>query len=338
MGIRGHRRAACGGLLLAFALFCIGFSRGEAAESIASPGPDDADEPEEVVYAARTRPDRVGRIMAPVFVNGQGPFSFIVDTGATRSAIAPHLAERLGLLPDFSQPLDLHGITGAASVPSILVQTLQVGDLTQVNRRLPVVVPTVFADADGILGVDGFKNMCLRANFVDGSVSITRKGCTNSSKYWPRANARFRFGGLVVVAARVGGQRVKAIIDTGAERSLGNPQLLRALGLEDEAASPMAASDVTGATEHRMAGSTVLVPTIFIDELEVTTLPVTFGDFAVFRLWNLDTEPAVVLGMDVLGTIDGLVIDYRRSQIRVLPAGSSGEPEINQRALPGRLP
>jgi len=45
------------------------------------------DEPaEDFVYVAPTRPDRIGRIMAPVMINGRGPYAFIVDTGASRSA------------------------------------------------------------------------------------------------------------------------------------------------------------------------------------------------------------------------------------------------------------
>src|SRR5690606_32715782 len=43
---------------------------------------------EEALYASPTRRDRIGRIIAPVIINGQGPFRFVVDTGATHSAIS----------------------------------------------------------------------------------------------------------------------------------------------------------------------------------------------------------------------------------------------------------
>src|SRR5512139_2882448 len=128
------------------------------------PSPDtarDDEEAAEVVYVERTQPDRIGRILAPVYVNGQGPFKFIVDTGASRSVIAPHVAQALGLTPDTSRPVQLRGITGTANVPSILVEKLQAGDLKVERQRMPVIVPSVMADADGILGVDGFKNLCL---------------------------------------------------------------------------------------------------------------------------------------------------------------------------------
>ena len=45
---------------------------------------------------------------APVMVNGQGPFDFVVDTGANRSIIATELAEQLGL--PAGNPTRVHGI------------------------------------------------------------------------------------------------------------------------------------------------------------------------------------------------------------------------------------
>lgn len=303
------------------------------------PSPDtarDDDEAAEVVYVERTQPDRIGRILAPVYVNGQGPFKFIVDTGASRSVIAPHVAQALGLAPDASRPVQLRGITGTANVPSILVEKLRAGDLKVERQRMPVIVPGVMADADGILGVDGFKNLCLRASFVNNDITITRKGCPLAARDWPRARATMRFGGLVMVSARIGGQKVKAIIDTGAERSLGNPQLLKTLALENQV-DPALVTHVLGATPERIAGSTVQVPTIYLGEFEVTDLYVTFGDLEVFRIWNLQDQPTIVLGMDVLGNADGLVIDYRRGEIRVQPKGTSEKQQVRRKGEFGRL-
>jgi predicted aspartyl protease len=39
------------------------------------------------------------RMTVEVFINGQGPFNFVVDTGADRSALSTTLAARLGLEP-----------------------------------------------------------------------------------------------------------------------------------------------------------------------------------------------------------------------------------------------
>jgi len=303
---------------------------GELAES--------QDEVAEVVYVTPTMPDRIGRIMAPVFVNGQGPYPFVIDTGASRSVLAPKLAERLGLVPDPSRMLELRGMTGSATVPTLLVERLEAGDLKLANQRLPVIAPSVFADADGILGIDGLKNMCLRASFTEAEVSITRKSCPMSVRDWPRASATLRFGGLVMVKARLGGHRIMAIIDTGAERSLGNLALLQILGLEPTSDDPRDATTVLGATEHRVPGRIVQVSKLNLGEFEVTDLDVTFGDFDVFRLWGLEQHPAIVLGMDVIGQAEGIAIDYRRAEFRVLPRGDGKFKGLDRRAPTGRLP
>jgi len=47
---------------------------------------------------------------------------------------------------------------------------------------------------------------------------------------------------------------------------------------------------------------------------------------------------AILLGMDVLGTVDGLMIDYRRSEMRILPHNSAKTPRLRIDDLPTRLP
>jgi hypothetical protein len=220
----------------------------------------------------------------------------------------------------------------------VYVHELKAGELVLSKQTLPVVTPGVFANADGILGVDGFDKVCLSANFVRRTVSILKNGCPRTSSDWARAKGSFRFGGLLIVKARMrGSPRVQAIIDSGAERSLGNPALLKALKLEQKAADPSTSTNVFGATSHRAIGNLLPTPTMYLGDLEIADLRVTFGDFDVFRLWDLEHEPAIVIGMDVLGTVDALMVDYRRGELRVLPRGGDDErPEVRP-TLPGRI-
>src|SRR5580658_1290939 len=47
-------------------------------------------------YVAPTRRDRIGRIWAPVYLDGKGPFRLVLDTGANRSAVTARVADALG--------------------------------------------------------------------------------------------------------------------------------------------------------------------------------------------------------------------------------------------------
>jgi len=44
---------------------------------------------------------------------------------------------------------------------------------------------------------------------------------------------------------------------------------------------------------------------------------VVFGDFHVFKLWHLEEQPAIVVGMDLLGSLQSMLIDYQRCEFQV---------------------
>ncbi|MEA3176106.1 MAG: gag-polyprotein putative aspartyl protease, partial [Gammaproteobacteria bacterium] len=53
-------------------------------------------------YVSPTRRDEIGRIWAPVVINGRGPFRLVLDTGASHSAITALVALALGIPTDQS--------------------------------------------------------------------------------------------------------------------------------------------------------------------------------------------------------------------------------------------
>jgi predicted aspartyl protease len=274
-----------------------------------------ADEP---LYAAPTTLDRVGRVMAPVMVDGQGPFRFIVDTGATRSALSPALVARLGLPTDRSPPVRMQGVTGEAIVPTVRIGRLQAGSLLLRDQDLPVLEPQVFAQADGILGIEGMAGNRLDIDFVADRVTLSRSRDQRAEPGFLVVPVYRRAGGLLIVDARIGRVRGRAIIDTGAERTLGNPELQRRLaqhpGDDGEAGRP---TQVYGATAAVTRGESRIAPAIRIGEASLDNLEITFADLHVFRYWKLDQVPALLIGMDLLGVVARLVVDYRRAEIHL---------------------
>src|SRR3982074_3598920 len=105
------------------ALLLISYLRGMLAGLALPVGADPPADPsaEVSVFAVPTRIDRIGRVLAPVKINDQGPFRFIVDTGASHSTISPRLAAALGLDPADEVRMRVNGITGTADVPSVSV-------------------------------------------------------------------------------------------------------------------------------------------------------------------------------------------------------------------------
>src|SRR6185369_13500454 len=89
--------------------------------------PASAEEPTPpLLFDSQSRTDRIGRLLVPVTINGQGPFRFVLDTGANRSVLTPQLAAHLGLAVSTTSRLTMTGVTGSASVPTVAVDRLKV--------------------------------------------------------------------------------------------------------------------------------------------------------------------------------------------------------------------
>ncbi|PWT72682.1 MAG: hypothetical protein C5B60_09245 [Chloroflexi bacterium] len=67
-------------------------------------------------------------ILAPVMINGHGPFIFVVDTGASVSLIDRHLANTLNLTPS-GPPQQVEGIGGAQTVYPVHIKGWTLGKI-----------------------------------------------------------------------------------------------------------------------------------------------------------------------------------------------------------------
>jgi len=268
----------------------------------------------EPLFAAPTRLDRIGRVMTQVMVNGKGPFRFVIDTGASRSTLAPHLAKSLGLTQSVGRNVMLNGVTGAAEVATVPVDSIEIGALRFENQNLPVIFTSIMGNADGILGVAGFQDQRIDVDFKRDRVSVLASNGHRPHYSLVTARAVRNENGLMIVDVRVGRRiKAKAVIDTGAERTLGNLALQSAMNQGHKIRQPVAAV-VHGATPDIADGEVQEIKEARIGDMTLTNLEVIFADFHVFKLWGLDQEPALLIGMDMLGVLERLVIDYRRNE------------------------
>lgn len=268
----------------------------------------------EPLFAAPTRLDRIGRVMTQVMVNGKGPFRFVIDTGASRSTLSPHLAKALGLTVPTGRRVMLNGVTGAAEVPTVVVDSLEIGSLKFVQQHLPVIFTSIMGNADGILGVAGFQDQRIDVDFKRDRVSVAESNGRRPHYSMVTARANRNDNGLMIIDMRVGRRILtKAVIDTGAERTLGNPVLQEAIN-KGKKHTPVSAI-VHGATPDITDGDMQEIRQARIGDLTLSNMDVIFADFHVFRLWGLDKEPALLIGMDMLGVLERLVIDYRRNEV-----------------------
>jgi hypothetical protein len=270
----------------------------------------------EPLFAAPTRLDRIGRVMTRVMVNGKGPFRFVIDTGASRSTLAPHLAKALNLAPSVGRNVMLNGVTGAEEVTTVAVDSLEIGALRFEKQNLPVIFTSIMGNADGILGVAGFDDQRIDVDFRRDRVSVLASNGKRPHFSMVTARAERNNYGLMIVDVRVGRRiKVKAVIDTGAERTLGNLALQREMNKNRRAKREVISAVVHGATPDIADGDVQEIKEATLGDLTLTNLEVIFADFHVFKLWGLNEQPAMLIGMDLIGVLDRLVIDYRRNEV-----------------------
>jgi hypothetical protein len=178
-------------------------------------------------------------------------------------------------------------------------------------------VPDALGGAEGILGTDGLANKRIHIDFRRDSITIMRSKNERAGSDFTTIPVKFMRGRLLVVDAYIGGVPVKAIIDTGGQSTLGNEALRTALTERRRKYGIASPDEVTGATLDVQTGNRVSTPALAMGDILVRNPAMTFADFAIFEHWKMTNEPAMLIGMDVLGLLDTLVIDYRRRELQL---------------------
>ena len=265
-------------------------------------------------YVAPTTRDRVGRIWAPVLINGEGPFRLVLDTGASRSAIIPKVAEALKL-PIAVDSVRLRGVTGTAVASSIKVDTLEVGELILQGTRMPIVTD-VFGGADGVLGAEGLGDKRITIDFRNDEISIIRSHRQPPPMGFLALPFVLKKNRGMRIAVTVGGVRAIGVVDTGAQMTVGNLALREALARRRKEAE--AAGDaVIGVTQDIQYADRARISSLYAGDLLVRNADIMFADLHIFEHWKLISKPAVLIGMDILGVLDTLILDYRRSELQI---------------------
>jgi predicted aspartyl protease len=289
------------------------FSMGLAASSALCGETVTGDRAEASVAIQR---DGHGRLRAPVFINGRGPFSLIVDTGANGSAISAKVAEALGFTHEGSAEVLLRGVTGSSRVPAVTADSMALGEFTMTGAPLPIVADALDG-ADGFLGTGVFAGKRVLIDFQRGRIAISASRPWSDGKGFVQVPADLSRARLVAVDTRVNGVAVKAIIDTGAGGTVGNSAMRDLLAGTRAAAGSV--DQIVGATAVIAVGRTYPLPPIELGALLFAGARVSFADVAIFSYFHLSEKPALLIGMDVLGQLDSMIIDYGAGTLRLRP-------------------
>jgi predicted aspartyl protease len=254
-------------------------------------------------------------VWAPVYINGKGPYKLVLDTGANRTAVIPSLARKIGTAPG-TNVLKVLGATGSSVVPAIKVSSIEVGDLFLGDRQVAI-VPDVFGGAEGVLGADGLSDKRVHIDFKNDEISILRSTGPVRSYGYTKIPVKLRYGHLLMFDVKLAGIRTRAMLDTGAQTTIGNNTLRAALSKRRKGVE----NTIIGVTLDAQKGETLLAPAVELGDLTLRGMQITFGDMYIFDAWKMQDQPALLIGMDIIGLLDVLIIDYKRREIHLRARG-----------------
>lgn len=257
--------------------------------------------------------DHQGLLTVETFINGRGPFRFIVDTGANRSAVSWRLAYLLGL-PALGLS-EVHGVTGARTTTLTRVDVLKAGSMQIEGAALPILEDDLLGGADGMLGMEAMAGK--RLEFDTRASTLTVQDSTDAliADHWKRIPVKLEFGNLAFVSGQTDGVPITIVIDTGAERTIVNEALARAVARKT--ARAVAGTRIVSAGKAVSAGSMLSLSGVQLGGgVGLAKANVYVGDFHIFKLWGLEDRPAMLIGMDVLKSPRAFAIDYGRQELQ----------------------
>lgn len=259
-------------------------------------------------------------ILLPVYVNGRGPYEFILDTGAGVSLLTPELARSLGLLLEGSA--EGRGAGGAMRIDFTRIESLAVGPLhasdikAGVTDDLHRIGAAIRAHVDGNLGYNYLKDFRFTLDYDRLRMTLTRPQ-NGTPPAASNAAVPFRIANptkpLILVPVTINGRGpYQFILDTGASGCDVTSEVAASLGLHSTPAG-----SVTG------AGGTIPVRRSRVDRFSV-------GNVAVQNLEVFVSDMYAPIAKIVGVQLDGIVgysflrqflvtIDYPATTVRFDP-------------------
>jgi predicted aspartyl protease len=276
--------------------------------------------------------ERDDRLTVPVKLSGAGPYRFLVDTGADRTAVSREIATRLNL--QSGDGAELHTVTGVSTVRTARVRNFE---LTRVPESSvdAAVLEGVNIGADGIVGVDLLRSQRVQFDFEKKTMSIVPSK-TADFRAEPGTivvQARRKNGRLIVTDAEANDRRVTVILDTGSQVSIGNYALRQRL-LGSSLINARQTVELESVTGEKIIGDYMFIRELNFGGIGLKNLAVVFTDAHTFKQLGLDKTPALLLGMNAIRAFKKVSIDFANKKFRVvLPEHSELETQIASAGL-----
>jgi predicted aspartyl protease len=254
-------------------------------------------------------------ILVPVFVDGRGPYSFVMDTGATTTVVSNELADALALPRGEKQ--DGRGAAGKMTLVESRLPSLTVGH--QILDSLPVSVTDLSflgramgEQVDGALGHSFLKHFVMTLDYATNALTL-RRPVGDMERSLEEREIAFRYANaedpLVVVPIFVNEKGpYDFALDTGASRTVISLELAAEFGLATEKISQMTAGGGSGTV------SRVQLSSLAIGAARQENLAAAASDFLTQLNVELGSKLHGIVGYDFLRHYR-VTLDYPREAL-----------------------
>jgi predicted aspartyl protease len=264
-----------------------------------------------------------GHIVVDVTVNGQGPFTFAVDTGASISVIFEEARAEAAIEPVHGKQVTVLGMTGTGTYPVADIARISVGSENWNDARVALLPDTGLMDkrVDGILGLDFLSRYAVWYSQKDRLLRLYPKELVANRTYdgWSAIKLfemRVPDTDVPVYAFDifVSGERIPTIFDLGASFNVMNRQAARRLDVRTR--SPKNQTDVFGVVGQIPILAEVRVWQLRIENRYWRNRIFLVGEFPVFEVLDVRRNPVAIAGTSFFKQRD-FIIDFSRKRLLV---------------------
>ncbi|HUO03300.1 MAG TPA: retroviral-like aspartic protease family protein [Rhizomicrobium sp.] len=272
-----------------------------------------------------------GRVSTDVFLNGQGPFNFVLDTASSRTMLFEHLRRQLGLVPSEGGMLKVYAMNNIGSAVPVKPGPLGL-DRETIDGLTMGVLPDDVTEmdglqaADGVLGMDALSHYFMVMDHDTLQVRLMDPADPGATAYrdWPSEKLTpYQAHGMDItfwwMDAKFGRETVTALLDMGSGITMMNWEAAERLGLHRvdflKKQIPQDLRDALGTVEP-----VVLVKdlTIQVGDRKFPGQNVIVANAKVFQYFGLDEGPAAIIGPALLRS-NSLAIDFGKRRIYIGP-------------------
>ncbi len=255
-----------------------------------------------------------GHYVSPVLVNGQGPFEFVIDTGAEGCAVYQDFARQQGF--ESAGTEQMIGQTGASMLELVTVNRIETAGVAAGPLSCVVLPPR--KDGGKLYGIIGLDSMGPYSVYFHPSSQKLAFYPTNTppatvlASRFVSVDGQHRGNALLTFPISINGAAGIAVLDSGARRSVINIQFATAAGIDID--NLTADEPLFGAAGIKQVMRRGTLGTVGISDRTYPNVQGTVADLAVFAAFGVENEPAMILGLDFLAS-GAMLVDFPAKKI-----------------------